>query len=377
MRISIVTVCYNSVETIGRAMQSVIEQDYDNVEYIVIDGGSTDGTVGVIHRYEQQIAYWVSEKDEGIYAAMNKGIEHATGEVIAFLNSDDWYEENILGEIARRFREPELQILCGDMYCHKGETVTRYHVSEQKGRQAMRFEMGYPHQTMFVRTDLFNRYGKFDTRYQITADYDWLLRVYDQHVKIGITDRVLTNFQYGGVSTRADLIEIQIEERRQVALSALERNRELTQEEKERWRLFIEDNYVQSRYGNKVERIMKRVMAGEDADALMRAKRCFDRSEYEVFGCGTIYEEVRTILHNIGISITGLWDNDPQKWGQSIDGITIGDPEDMKVGRSMIIIASTSYEQAMEEQLCRNGLRKNVHYVLYSELRKQIAGVMV
>lgn len=377
MRISIVTVCYNSVETIERAIQSVVGQDYDNVEYIVIDGGSTDGTVDVIQRHEQNIAYWVSEEDQGIYDAMNKGIEHATGEVIAFLNSDDWYEENILGEIARRFREPELQILCGDMYCHKGESVTRYHVNEQKGRQAMRFEMGYPHQTMFARKDLFARYGKFDTQYQITADYDWLLRVYDQHVKIGIIDRVLTNFQYGGVSTREDLEEKQIEERRQVALSGLDRNQELSIDEKEKWRLFIENNYAESIEGNRVERVMKGIMAGEDAGALMRAKGFFDRSEYEVFGCGTMFEEVRAILNNMGITVTRLWDNDRKKWGRLIDGIEIGNPGDMKAGQSMVIITSTSYEQEIEKQLYQNGFRKNVHYVLYSELRKLIAGVMV
>lgn len=377
MRISIVTVCYNSVETIERAIQSVIGQDYDNVEYIVIDGGSTDGTVDVIQRHEQNIAYWVSEKDEGIYDAMNKGIEHATGEVIAFLNSDDWYEENILGEIARKFEDPEVQILCGDMYCHNGETVTRYHVDEQKGLQAMRFEMGYPHQTMFARKNLFARYGRFDTQYQITADYDWLLRVYDQHVKIRITDRVLTNFRYGGVSTRADLIEKQIEERRQVALAGLERNEELTQEEKEKWRLFIENNYAESIDGSRVERIMKRIMAGEDAGALRRAKDFLSRSEYEVFGCGMMFEEVRAILNNMGITVTRLWDNDWKKWGRSIDGVIIGNPGDMKAGQSMVIIASSSYEQEMEEQLCRNGFRKNIHYILYSELRKQIAGIMV
>lgn len=377
MKISIVTVCYNSAETIERTIKSVIGQDFDKVEYIVIDGGSTDGTVDVIKRYEENISYWVSEEDSGIYDAMNKGIEHATGDVIAFLNSDDWYEENILGEIARRFKEPQLQILCGDMYCHKGETVTRYHVSEQKGRQAMRFEMGYPHQAMFVRTDLFNRYGKFNTQYQITADYDWLLRVYDRHVKIGITDRVLTNFRYGGVSTRTDLIDQQIEERRQVALLGLERNQELTMDEKEQWRLRIENNYVESKYGSKVDRIMEKIMVGEDADVLRMAKKFFCRSEYEVFGCGAIFEELRTVLNNMGVSVIKLWDNDKKKWGKSIDGIKIGDPGDMKAGQSMIIIASTNYEQEMEEQLCQNGFRKNVHYILYSELRRRIAGAMV
>ena len=90
-----------------------------------------------------------------------------------------------------------------------------------------------------------------------------------------------------------------------------------------------------------------------------------------------MFEEVRAILNNMGITVTRLWDNDRKKWGKSIDGIEIGNPGDMKAGQSMVIIASTSYEQEMEEQLRQCGFRKNVHYVLYSELRKQIAGGMV
>ena len=372
MRISIVTVCLNSVKTIERTIKSVTSQDYDNVEYIVIDGGSTDGTVDIIQKYEQYISCWISEKDDGIYDAMNKGIDRATGDVIAFLNSDDWYEENIFGEIARRFEDSELQVLCGDMYCHKDGTVIRHHVSEQKGRQSMRYEMGYPHQTMFVKKDLFDRYGKLDTHYQITADYDWLLRVYDRHVKIGVINKVLTNFSYGGISTREDLIDMQIEERRQVALLGLERNQELTIAEKENWRKLIENIYAESRYYRKEKSVISKIKTGDDDDVLSQAKKVFDRNAYEVFGCGSVFEELRSILKSINISITKLWDNDKKKWGKTIDGIEIGNPKHMMAGQNMIIIASTNYEKEIERQLRQSGFSKNVDYILYSELRKQI-----
>lgn len=119
MRISIITVSYNSAGTIERTIKSVIQQDYGDVEYIVIDGGSTDGTVDVIRKYEKKIFFWLSEPDEGIYDAMNKGIRRATGEIIAFLNSDDWYQKNILSEVAEQFQDNNTQIVCGDVYYHQ------------------------------------------------------------------------------------------------------------------------------------------------------------------------------------------------------------------------------------------------------------------
>lgn len=131
MRVSIITVCYNRVETIERAIRSVSKQGYEDMEYIIIDGGSTDGTVDIIKKYERDIAYWVSEKDDGIYEAMNKGLSHATGEIVAFLNSDDWYEENIISKIAQRFEDKKVRILCGDVYCHHNGTISRYCVNKE------------------------------------------------------------------------------------------------------------------------------------------------------------------------------------------------------------------------------------------------------
>lgn len=103
MKFSIVTVCLNSADTIRQTIESVVHQQNENIEYIIIDGGSTDGTVDIIKEYGDEISFWVSEKDNGLYDAMNKGIVKASGDVISLLNSDDWYEPNILERVKEYF----------------------------------------------------------------------------------------------------------------------------------------------------------------------------------------------------------------------------------------------------------------------------------
>ena len=113
MKVSIITVCYNSAKTIKRTIKSVAEQDYEEIEYIIIDGGSTDGTLDIIDRYKDKISVLVSEPDEGIYDAMNKGIARATGDIIGFMNSDDWYADGAIVAIAEAFKKTEAEIVYG------------------------------------------------------------------------------------------------------------------------------------------------------------------------------------------------------------------------------------------------------------------------
>lgn len=193
MRISIITVSYNSEQTIERTIKSVVEQNYDDIEYILIDGGSSDRTVDIIKKYERHISFWISETDEGIYDAMNKGLRHSTGDIVAFLNSDDWYEANVFADIAGSFKDKSIQLLCGDMYIHREGTVTRHHINEDVARRVVRYSMGYTHPTMFARKRLFDKYGGFDTQYKIASDYDWFLKVFDHSEKIQVIDKVLTN----------------------------------------------------------------------------------------------------------------------------------------------------------------------------------------
>jgi glycosyltransferase involved in cell wall biosynthesis len=122
-RISIITPSYNQAQYIEKTILSVLNQNYSNLEYIIIDGGSTDDTIDIIKKYESKISYWVSEKDNGQSHALNKGFSTATGDIIAWINSDDWYEKNIFNEVARQFANPEVQVLLGScMLCYDSNT---------------------------------------------------------------------------------------------------------------------------------------------------------------------------------------------------------------------------------------------------------------
>lgn len=371
MRISIITVCYNRVETIERTIRSVIGQDYEEKEYIIIDGGSSDGTVDIIRRYEGELACWVSEKDGGIYEAMNKGIRYATGEVIAFLNSDDWYEDNILAETAHGFEDAKTQILCGDVRCHHDGAVSRYRVNREP-EEELRFRMVYWQPAMFVRRELFERYGGFDTRYRIAADYDWMLRMYDRHIAISLTDRVLTNFSYGGISTRADMLRVQAEEGRQAALLALSRNQELSAEQKEQWKKRIENEYDRGIENYKFKKLLREIAGGDGQMILARVRSAFRNDACEIFGCGMIFREIGGLLRRLQISVAALWDNDPGKWGQRIDGIQIRNPAQLKPGQNTVIIASVDYERQIGLLLEQKGFKKGEDYLPYSELRRRI-----
>ena len=246
-KLTIIIPVYNN-KSVRTTLESVRAIKNNEIELVVIDGKSTDGTSEYLENISEkmQITY-ISEKDNGIYYAMNKGIRRAPGEIIAFLNSDDWYQKNILSEVAEQFQDNNTQIVCGDVYYHQEGNTTKWHVNEGKVRRQIRFRMGFFHPAMFARKNLFEKYGGFDTKYRITADYDWLLRVYDRHVKIAVIDKVLTNFSDGGVSTKDEIR--QLDERMQVSVSAVERNAEMTEKEKAEWRKRIEfqndnDKYI-------------------------------------------------------------------------------------------------------------------------------------
>lgn len=171
VKISIITVVFNAKDTIEQTIQSVLNQSYDEVEYIVIDGGSTDGTLDIIKNYQSRISYWISEPDSGIYNAMNKGIERATGEIIAFLNSGDWYERDIFWYIRDNFKD-NTEILIGRVIRYGNNYIQK----EQKrvsDQEDFRVKMIYCHQGIFVKRKLFEQYGKFNEKYKIAADYDW------------------------------------------------------------------------------------------------------------------------------------------------------------------------------------------------------------
>lgn len=207
MKVSIITVTYNSAKTLQRTLDSVQEQTYGNIEHILVDGDSTDGTLDIIKANEQHIARYVSEPDEGIYDAINKGIKMATGSIIGILNSDDVLSnEFVIEQIVRNLRRQKADIAYGDLvYVDRkdGDRIVRYWRSNKFKRRQLYFGWMPPHPTMYVRRQVYEDCGLYSTALRISADYDFMLRVlrHDKYKKVYIP-QVLVRMAMGGISNR-------------------------------------------------------------------------------------------------------------------------------------------------------------------------------
>ncbi|WP_196607056.1 glycosyltransferase family 2 protein [Pectinatus frisingensis] len=199
-KISIITVSYNAVKTIEQTIQSVVNQAYDNIEYIIIDGGSTDGTVDIIKKYEDKIAYWVSEPDDGIYDAMNKGIDIASGDYIYFLNDgDQFYNKNTIQMFFEQLGDIGLYILCGRIIqTDYNLLLMRCYGGKLSCRQILEGYMP-PHQGMFIPVRLAKKY-KFDTTYKIAADFDLLTRLLVDKIEIKFLEDIVAFHEENGIS---------------------------------------------------------------------------------------------------------------------------------------------------------------------------------
>ena len=173
--ISVITVVYNGVKTIENTIKSVLGQSYTNIEYIIIDGQSTDGTQQLVAKYMDSIACFITEKDVGIYDAMNKGIEYATGDYVIFVNSDDRLAENALKQGARYLNDT-VDILYGDIYMVQEDGTEIRMKGELEDTQDIIYR-GICHQAVLARTKLLKE-NYFDIGYKIAADYDWLLKMF-------------------------------------------------------------------------------------------------------------------------------------------------------------------------------------------------------
>lgn len=185
MKISIITVSYNAGATIEQTIQSVLAQSHPDVEYIVVDGASKDNTLDIIEKYKSRIAHVISEKDKGIYDAMNKGIALATGDIVGILNSDDLYHNNqVLEYIASQFNS-ETDCICSDVeiFSDRPDNVLRYYNCQRWKPWMFRIGHQPPHPGFFVRRELYSELGTFNTHYRLAADFDLLLRFILKHKK--------------------------------------------------------------------------------------------------------------------------------------------------------------------------------------------------
>ncbi|SHN13281.1 glycosyltransferase family 2 protein [Mucilaginibacter sp. OK098] len=205
--VSIITVCYNSAKTIEQTIQSVLQQTYRNIEYILIDGVSNDGTLDIIKKYEpvfikeKKTYKYISEPDKGIYDAMNKGVTLAHGKWIGIINSDDFYEQRTIELVNDCFiSNPDIDIVHGNL--NFIDEAGRCKIETPKEDISfLRTTMIVFHPTIFIKKALYEKYGLFDLKYKLIADWELLLRFYDNKALFFHLNETLSNFRGGGAGS--------------------------------------------------------------------------------------------------------------------------------------------------------------------------------
>jgi len=208
MKISIITIALNNGKYIESCIQSVIAQEYHNLEYLVLDGGSTDGTIEIIKRYENKISAWFSQPDNGIYDAMNKGIRMASGDVIGILNSDDmYYDTSVLHKVKATMDNDFIDACYGDLiYVERDhpDRIVRYWKSCPYEHDLVRKGWILPHPTFFVRRKVYERYGLFDLAYPLAADYELIIRFLTRYeIRTKYIPGIMIKMRSGGATNKS------------------------------------------------------------------------------------------------------------------------------------------------------------------------------
>jgi len=203
MKVSIITIAYNSSETIEDTIKSVVAQDYSNVEYVIIDGGSTDETLSIIDKYKDSISTIVSEPDKGIYDAMNKGVQNATGDIIGILNSDDIYaNDSVISDIVKAIGSRD-SVYADLVYVDRENTekINRYWQSGEYKDGLFKKGWMPPHPTFFLKKSCYDKFGTYNLKLKSAADYELMLRMLHKHkISVAYLPKIITKMRVGGQS---------------------------------------------------------------------------------------------------------------------------------------------------------------------------------
>jgi glycosyltransferase involved in cell wall biosynthesis len=217
MKVSIITICLNSEKTIERAIKSVASQTYKDIEYIVIDGGSVDGTINILEAHKSSIDIIISEKDGGIYDAMNKGLTASTGSIVSILNSDDhFYSDKVVDLVANEFKEDDLLKLVSGQMIKRNKDLKFDILEKCKNTKYALFMSPFNHPTCFFKSEVYVDLGGFNIKYKTAADYDFLLRFLKSGMRYKCLSELLVVFSMHGVTSKTifspmfDLYQIHI-----------------------------------------------------------------------------------------------------------------------------------------------------------------------
>ncbi len=356
MRFSVITVCFNAVKTIERTIMSVLNQNYGDLEYIIIDGNSIDGTQNIIKKYETAIDKWISEPDRGIYDAMNKGINLATGDVISFLNADDWYEEDVISKINQYFEKQETDMVAGWEYFIIDEKpvaiiTSRYDLS----RPYLSNTCNQP--SLFVKKKVFELIGGFNTELKYASDYEFVVRAWKRKTALLVVNDICTNFSAGGISNN-EALYLSRKESYEVAQSLLgeEYGTEINNLYSIKMeKLFYEDIFWKSIKDSNINWIRKYI---ED-------------SRYYIWGSGMQGGMCLVLFEKLGIFVEGFADNDKNKQGKRIGDYKILAPSDLRRD-TKICIATREHDMQVERQLLDMGYQKNDYIIFSDTVRKMV-----
>lgn len=361
MKISIITVCYNSVKTIERTIKSVLKQAYDELEYIIVDGGSTDGTLDIIRKYKMNLSVWISEPDKGLYDAMNKGLAKASGDVFAFLNSDDYYTENVLSRVSEYFQTGDVDMVSGNMYICAEGTVEKA-VYDKSSKENLFFGVMYPHPALFAKRELYLKYGGFDTSYKIAADSDWVMKVCLGGAKVLCVDDYFTYFSGGGISSRKQYLALEEEYLMALKYAKLDEYAYMERRVNDFYTVQLKQIERSERKRNALEKRLEDVM------------ELFDyNKEYYIWGIGNRGMECMDIFEKMGLRIGGFIDSYKETM---IKDYQVVKPENIEVGDdgNLICITPKGYEEEIICRLRNMGIGSE-RYFTYSGLLDQIIDI--
>lgn len=339
MKISIITVCLNSEKTIEQTIQSVIDQNDENYEYIIIDGGSGDGTLDIIKKYKKNISIVVSEPDQGIYDAMNKGIALASGDIIGIINSDDWYEPGILKKVRDYFQKSDAGVIYGRLRRISEDGIVSIRIPSDI--EKIRYEMEIPHPTVFIRKEIYERYGVFQLKYKIASDYDLMLRLYISGVKFVYQDEVFSNFRLNGISTQRGkecAKETLMISKNYLPYAPVGRRKYYKDIIIHRWKAFCFIEML-----DKQPDMMFEILNKEFGISF--------HDNIAIFGAGTWGIKVSRVLIKSGLIPLFFIDNDRRKWNLTENKIQILSPEILESFRGVILLMTERFVDEITIQI--------------------------
>jgi len=342
-KITIITVTYNAQEHLESTIKSIIEQDYPDVEFIIIDGGSTDGTLDIIKKYEKSIDFWVSEPDKGIYDAMNKGIEKANGEYLCFLGAGDTLRKKILKNI-----EPNLKFKSELLYGKVFKEKKGYDSTGEHDKYQICFG-NICHQAILYHRSVFDIIGKYSLEYPLCADYEFNIRCYaDERIEKNYIDLTISNFMEGGVSDNN--IDMKFKEDREKLILKY-----LGEKYFDLFKLYESYNLPNTPYSTNDKFWIK-----EDLITLVNSN---SQKQIAIFGVGGFGKKIFKFIEENNkrfqknISVKYFFDNDEKKWGTSVCDVKIVEPKSTNFDQvEKIIIASFPGRYEIKKQLLSDGV---------------------